>query len=70
MENEPKRLKIPATIFMAHRATKQEWERATPPMAHRSQPSDPLVIKIPGKPEHAVEVRTDDDGNLFLELKK
>ena len=65
---EKVRLKIPATIDQAHRATPEEWANAVPPMGHRSHPPAPLILDLPGE-NHHVEVRVDKTGMLFLELK-
>jgi hypothetical protein len=69
MEEEKIRLKIPASVVQAHRATPGEWANAIPPMSHRSHPQAPLIVELPGDTVHHVELRVDKTGKLFLELK-
>ncbi len=70
MPDNPKILKIMSHTFTGHQATAEEWARAVPPIGHQNQPSTPLIIRTQGKAAHELEVRTDENGDLYLYLNK
>jgi len=71
MEEKIKRKRIQVRTLEGHHAKPEDWARARPvPLeGHRCSPNDPLILVIPGSPKRRVELRADDQGNLFLELK-
>ena len=69
MKNQPSRLRIDRSIFRGHVATPKQWDAAKPNIerGHRTKPTDPFVLLVPGPKPYKVEVRTDEEGNLYLE---
>ena len=64
-------LKVRPTQTSAHDAKPEEWNKAQPVeiySAHENQPHGHLIVSLPGGPKRLVEIRADEEGNLFLEF--
>ena len=71
MSTETKRFKIEPNRGELHPASEQEWNAALPPSYHATTPYE-LLLGVKGKSPHPYPllVRTDEAGNLYLEVKR